>query len=77
MLLQALALGRDLALLALLGGDWYANTCSNAARNGDLVMLQWARANGCEWDYFTCMEAERGGHLAVLEWARANGCPDD
>jgi hypothetical protein len=41
------------------------------------VVLQWARANGCEWDEDTCYWAARGGHLAVLQWARANGCEWD
>jgi len=38
------------------------------------VVLQWARANGCDWDDWTCEKAAEGGHLAVLQWARANGC---
>jgi len=52
-----------------------ADTCSFAAKNGHLAVLQWARANGCPWDEDTCAYAAMNGHLAVLEWARANGCP--
>jgi hypothetical protein len=59
------------------GCDWSANTCSEAAEGGHLVLLQWARANGCEWDARTCSAAAAGGHLAVLQWARANGCDWD
>jgi hypothetical protein len=44
------------------------------ARCGNLAVLQWARASGCDWDEGTCREAAGAGHLAVLQWARANGC---
>ena len=50
-------------------------TCANAAEDGQLAVLQWARANGCPWNEDTCAFAARGGQLVVLEWARANGCP--
>ena len=48
--------------------------CATAARDGDLKVLQWARANGCVWDWRTCACAAAGGHLEVLKWARENGC---
>jgi hypothetical protein len=47
------------------------------ARAGQLGVLQWARANGCDWDAGVCAAAARGGHLAELRWARANGCDWD
>jgi hypothetical protein len=44
-------------------------------RGGHLLVLQWARANGCPWEGSdTCAAAAGGGHLEVLQWARANGC---
>jgi hypothetical protein len=49
--------------------------CSEAAANGHLHVLQWARADGYPWDHATCTSAARGGHLAVLQWLHANGCP--
>ena len=44
---------------------------------GDLIMLQWARGQGCPWDQRTCVEAARHGHLEVLKYARQEGCPWD
>ena len=44
---------------------------------GNLEVLKWARANGCEWDATTCAKAAEGGHFDVLRWARVNGCPWD
>jgi hypothetical protein len=51
--------------------------CEQAAKKGDLAVLQWARSQGCPWDRLTCWCAARGGHLAVLQWARSQGCPWD
>jgi hypothetical protein len=49
--------------------------CAEAAKSGQLALLKWARANGCQWDEFTCAYGALGGHLEVLKWLRANGCP--
>ena len=49
----------------------------NAAKGGNLEVLQWARAKSCLWDEYTCSMAAWGGHLAVLKWLRVNGCPWD
>jgi hypothetical protein len=49
----------------------------NAAKNGHLHILQWARANGCDWDAGTCWLAADNGQLHILQWARANGCDWD
>ena len=54
-----------------------AHVCEEAALGGELGVLQWARANGCEWDSEVCRAAAGGGHLAVLRWARENGCEWD
>ena len=51
--------------------------CANAAGDGHLKVLQWARENGCEWNEETCRAAAAGGHLEVLQWARENGCEWD
>jgi hypothetical protein len=41
-----------------------------------LLVLQWARINGCHWDQGAiCVQAAQNGHLDVLKWARAMGCP--
>ena len=29
-------------------------TCQNAAENGHLEVLKWARENGCPWNELTC-----------------------
>ena len=46
-----------------------------AAGSGNLELVQWLRANGCDWCDHACGEAAEGGHLEVLQWLRANGCP--
>ena len=51
--------------------------CANAAREGQLEVLKWARDRGCQWNAGTCSGAAEGGHLDVLQWARANGCEWD
>ena len=33
-----------------MGASGIGTTCSSAAREGNLEVLQWARENGCEWD---------------------------
>jgi hypothetical protein len=50
-------------------------TCTYAAENGDLSILQWCRANKCPWDERTCSMAAKNGHVGILQWCRANGCP--
>jgi hypothetical protein len=46
-----------------------------AALNGNLPMLQWARANGCTWDDETTFRAKENCHEEVFKWAKENGCP--
>nr|QBK90488.1 MAG: F-box domain and ankyrin repeat protein [Pithovirus LCPAC103] len=43
--------------------------CTNAAAHGNLDMLQWLRANGCDWNLTRCIivAAERG-RLGILKW---------
>jgi len=36
-----------------------------AARNGHLDVLKWARDNGCPCNKSTCSETARNGHLEV------------
>ena len=52
------------------------NFCADAAAEGHLNVLRWARENGCPWDERTCKLAAEEGHLEVFNWACANGCPD-
>ena len=49
----------------------------NAAKNGYLNVLKYARANGCSWNEETCAIAAEGGHLEVLKYLHENGCPWD
>ena len=35
------------------GCPWDWETCSQAALNGQLATLRWARENGCPWDVET------------------------
>ena len=55
--------------------DMCVALAQNAAKNGHLKILQWARANGCQWRSDTCECAAQNGHLEILQWARNNGCP--
>jgi hypothetical protein len=50
-------------------------TCANAAANGYLDVLRWAREHSCPWDATTCMAAAENGELEVLRWAIEHGCP--
>jgi hypothetical protein len=54
---------------------WDEWTCANAASNGHLAVLQWAREHECPWDEHTCEYAEERGELEVLRWAIEHGCP--
>jgi hypothetical protein len=54
---------------------WGPTTCSSAAFEGHLEVLQWARKHGCPWDSESCAYAAKGGHLHVLQWAREHDCP--
>ncbi len=49
--------------------------CTIAAANGQLEILQWARANRYTWDEKTFSGAVY--HPDVFAWAWANGCPID
>jgi hypothetical protein len=51
--------------------------CEDAALEGNLEVLKWARKNGAPWDVWTCACAAGHGHLTVLKWARENGAPWD
>lgn len=51
--------------------------CASAARNGNLVVLKWARYSECPWDAKVCSLAANNGDLEMLQWANANGCPWD
>ncbi len=55
----------------------YKDTCSIAAINGYLDILQWAHKNGCYWDAKTCSSAARYGYLECLQYAHENGCEWD
>ena len=57
------------------GGPWDSETCSKAAKYGDLECLKYGHENGCPWDERTCANAAKYGHLECLEYARENGCP--
>ena len=43
------------------GCPWDARVCSDAASNGHLDCLCYARSNGCKWDKETCNKAAEGG----------------
>ena len=55
--------------------SWACKITANAASQGHLEILKWARKNGCYWDELTCENAANHGYLEVLKWVRANNCP--
>uniref|UniRef100_A0A6C0IYQ2 F-box domain-containing protein n=1 Tax=viral metagenome TaxID=1070528 RepID=A0A6C0IYQ2_9ZZZZ len=42
-----------------------------------VVLLTWARENGCAWYASICAAAAKGGHLDCLKYAHEHGCPWD
>ncbi|KAL6075282.1 Ankyrin repeat domain containing protein [Balamuthia mandrillaris] len=54
------------------------DTCTLAAGQGCLEVLQWARQEkGCPWTEAAFTAAAAGGHLEVLQWLHQSGCPCD
>jgi len=51
--------------------------CEQAAKDGNLNLLKWARANGALWNVRVCATAAIYGQLECIKWARANGAPFD
>ena len=52
-----------------------ANFMMQAAEEGRLALLKWARGQGCPWDSRAPLTAAQRGHLSVLQWLRDQGCP--
>ena len=55
----------------------HENTCSNAAKNGQLDFLKYLHEIGCKWDEDTCFYASKNGYLECLKYAHKNRCPWD
>jgi ankyrin repeat protein len=53
---------------------WYALTCAVAAGNGNIEMVKYLRANGCQWNREACDRAALQGHLKMLNFLHVNGC---
>jgi len=51
------------------------NKCHQAAKKGNLLLLQELRRDGHPWNTELCQAAAWAGHKEVLEWALLNGCP--
>jgi len=47
--------------------------CTTAAKYGQLLTLQWLKANGYAWNFVTSIGAPHGGHPRILERARCDG----
>ena len=50
---------------------WSEDTATEAASQGHLEALQWAREHGCPWSEKTTAAAAAGGFLEILRWCRA------
>lgn len=59
------------------GCPWDEYTCSFAAYDDHLDVLQWLRAQvpPCPWNEHTCYSAANNGHLEVLKWLRSQDPP--
>ena len=66
---------KELRTLSCSGIAMDERVMREAARSGNLELVQWLRAEGCAWDWKTCYRAVGHGHVEVLRWARENGCP--
>lgn len=44
-------------------------------KEGEFVVLKWARQDGCLWDKYTCSQAAAAGRLDMPRWAREILCP--
>lgn len=47
------------------GLEWDGRAAAEAARKGNLRLLQWMKTQGCPWTATTCAAAASGGHLKV------------
>lgn len=61
---------------------WPRGAISDAAANGYLSCIKFARENGCQWednytDNSACTRAAMNGHLHCLRFANDNGCRCD
>jgi len=54
---------------------WNETTFLYAAKNGNLAVIQWLRANKCPWDHRTFEFAAKNGNLENMKWLKANHCP--
>ena len=58
--------------------EWLRNAhcevMEQAASSGNLKLVQWLRAEGCDWNEEACGWAAKCGHLEVLQWLWSNGC---
>jgi len=53
------------------------DACAAIAMGGNLLLLQWARTQGCSWDFQTPANAACKGHLHVLQWIHTQECELD
>ena len=54
---------------------WSAFTCSCAAANGHLPVLQYLHENGCPWNGYTCVYARDKEHWDCLQYEVDNKAP--
>jgi len=57
--------------------DWDSIVCTEAARQGHMQLLMWARSQNppCFWNEDVCKFAAHNGRLDMLEWARSQEPP--
>ena len=51
------------------------NSYVNAARCGNMEILNWLREKNVKWDSWTFVSGVINGNLSNLDWMRRNGCP--
>ena len=52
-----------------------SNSCTAAAKTGNLELVLWTRERGCDWDESTAAAAAESGNLDVLRYVLENKCP--
>ena len=55
--------------------SWDENTCTTAARIGNLIALKFARSKDCAWNEFCLEAAIQSRNLELVEYCLQNSCP--
>jgi hypothetical protein len=54
---------------------WHPNVCTDLARIGAFLSLQYVRQHCCKWNEHVYLEATINGHIDILKYAYNHQCP--